>query len=129
MPWKNLEARKEYDKQYAIEHRDVYRCAQKRYRIRRREDLRYRVALKTGGRCHLCGATLQPGWNIDHKHPKSKGGTNEFENLWPACERCNKAANNNHEDDPNATDFPFGSNSVAFGEDYLLLETVYSGKQ
>lgn len=45
---------------------------------------------KTGGLCFYCGVDgtglrLQ----IDHMHPRSRGGSNKLENLIPACAPCN----------------------------------------
>jgi 5-methylcytosine-specific restriction endonuclease McrA len=51
---------------------------------------------KTKGRCYLCQAKLvfeeygkSYGWNIDHKFPRMRGGSNDLKNLWPACASCN----------------------------------------
>lgn len=40
-----------------------------------------------GSECTYCGAEAE---TIDHKLPRSKGGTNHRENLTPACHRCNR---------------------------------------
>ncbi len=40
------------------------------------------------GRCAYCGE-LSGALHIDHKIPKSKGGTNSLDNLYPACSNCN----------------------------------------
>lgn len=59
---------------------------------------------KYGGKCAYCGCELQKGWHIDHiepayhnwsdedvkKHLKNIRGSNEIENLNPACPRCNR---------------------------------------
>ena len=39
--------------------------------------------------CPMCGRQAT-GWEIDHKHPKSRGGTSLAENLWVICEDCNR---------------------------------------
>jgi hypothetical protein len=41
--------------------------------------------------CQLCGATKKHGavLHIDHKIPLAKGGSNENDNLWTLCDRCN----------------------------------------
>ena len=59
---------------------------------------------KTGGRCYYCGkglvnedlldwggkvVTTRHHWNVDHMTPVSRGGTNDNENLVPACVSCN----------------------------------------
>jgi hypothetical protein len=47
-------------------------------------------------RCQLCGRGAKHGINleIDHKHPVSKGGTNDPENLWTLCVDCNRGRSN-----------------------------------
>jgi hypothetical protein len=43
-------------------------------------------------RCQMCGKTPQKHdvvLVIDHKKPRSWGGTNDLENLWALCEECN----------------------------------------
>lgn len=46
---------------------------------------------KTDGKCAYCGGKLEPfgTWHIDHAKPRKQGGSNEFDNLWPACANCN----------------------------------------
>jgi 5-methylcytosine-specific restriction endonuclease McrA len=40
--------------------------------------------------CAYCGDTDGP-FEIDHKHPRSRGGTNEHDNLTVACRTCNRS--------------------------------------
>ena len=48
-----------------------------------------------GGRCYFCGKILPYEWaTIDHLIPKSRGGSNELENLVAACHQCNHAKAN-----------------------------------
>ncbi len=54
---------------------------------------------KTDGCCRYCGKQLAWGnygrvgargaWEVDHSVPRSRGGTDYFRNLWPACVACN----------------------------------------
>lgn len=50
---------------------------------------------KYGGRCAYCGTTLTRGrsgdtaFQVDHLHPRYLGGTDEMDNLIPACRICN----------------------------------------
>lgn len=46
---------------------------------------------KNDGRCWYCGVALPPfdEWEIEHQHPRSRGGSNTIENLVAACRRCN----------------------------------------
>ena len=51
---------------------------------------REKVWDKTGGYCYYCGKKLDPNnWEIDHKIPKSRGGTDALDNLVPCCPECN----------------------------------------
>lgn len=54
-------------------------------------ELKDQVWLKSNGHCSYCGLPLLPFTNftIDHVHPVSDGGTNEFANLVPCCKNCN----------------------------------------
>jgi hypothetical protein len=45
----------------------------------------------SGGKCAYCSTTLQlaGGWHVEHKTPRSKGGTNAPDNLVASCVGCN----------------------------------------
>lgn len=49
------------------------------------------VFSKTNGRCWYCGADIEPfgNWEVDHQHPRSRGGSDSIDNLVPACRKCN----------------------------------------
>jgi len=54
--------------------------------------LRAKVRAQAGNRCGYCLARQEyVPWvlEIEHIVPKSKGGTNDEENLWLACRSCN----------------------------------------
>lgn len=53
---------------------------------------RFSILKRDGYRCQLCGATARDGarLEIDHKHPVSKGGGNDPDNLWTLCHECNR---------------------------------------
>lgn len=53
--------------------------------------LRFAILKRDNYRCQLCGATAQDGvkLEVDHKHPKSRGGPATMENLWTLCYPCN----------------------------------------
>lgn len=46
---------------------------------------------KTDGHCVYCGKALHPfdDFTIDHLKPKAKGGDDSWDNLVPACMKCN----------------------------------------
>lgn len=54
---------------------------------------------KTGGSCRYCRKQLswsnygrvgaRGAWEVDHSVPISRGGTDYYRNLWPACVSCN----------------------------------------
>jgi hypothetical protein len=58
-----------------------------------------RIYRKTSGYCHLCHAKLsrknygqvgkRGAWQVEHSVPRSKGGTDHLNNLFPACVSCN----------------------------------------
>jgi hypothetical protein len=60
---------------------------------------------KTSGKCHICGkglcfsnfgnSGLRGAWEIEHSIPKSCGGTDHFNNLFPAHIPCNRSKSNN----------------------------------
>lgn len=52
---------------------------------------RYDVLRRDGFRCQYCGGTPRGGYvlHVDHKVPRSKGGTNAMSNLVTACSLCN----------------------------------------
>jgi len=50
---------------------------------------RQKVFDKTGGKCWYCGKMTGDDFVVEHAHPRSKGGTNDIDNLLPACRACN----------------------------------------
>lgn len=53
--------------------------------------LRFQVLERDGFRCRYCGRSVEDGakLQLDHVHPKSKGGKWERNNLITACQECN----------------------------------------
>jgi hypothetical protein len=65
-----------------------------------KESLRYEVLQESGGRCALCGATSEDTrLEVDHIVPRSKGGSNDKENLQVLCDRCNRGKSNRDDTD------------------------------
>ncbi len=51
---------------------------------------RLNIYRKTKGRCYLCGEFVDfDSFEIDHRIPVSKGGTNDYRNLFCSCHCCN----------------------------------------
>jgi hypothetical protein len=56
---------------------------------------------RTNGRCHICGEKLsfnnygkigeKGAWEIEHSHPRSKGGSDHLNNLYASCISCNRS--------------------------------------
>jgi hypothetical protein len=45
---------------------------------------------KCGGHCAYCGKEIDcKDMQVDHVHPKHKGGSDDIDNLMPACRACN----------------------------------------
>lgn len=53
---------------------------------------RWAVFKRDGYRCRNCSA--EHDLTVDHIHPRSKGGTNNLDNLQTLCARCNSAKGN-----------------------------------
>jgi len=52
--------------------------------------VRYQVYRKYNGCCAYCGKKiLYQDMQVDHVKPKKLGGTNDIDNLLPACRLCN----------------------------------------
>src|SRR5690349_1910341 len=51
----------------------------------------------TDSRCHVCRRDdLVPSnyaalWEVDHVHPRARGGSDDLSNLLPACVPCNRS--------------------------------------
>lgn len=56
------------------------------------DSIRYQVLKESGGRCALCGITKTDSpLDVDHIIPRSRGGSNEKENLQALCIKCNRS--------------------------------------
>lgn len=51
------------------------------------DERRQRIYAKTRGRCFYC--VRVPAEQLDHMHPKSRGGSDDDENMIGACTKCN----------------------------------------
>lgn len=61
-------------------------------------EIRNYLLTKWNHTCAYCGAKDVP-LEIDHIHPKSKGGSNRVSNLTIACHKCNQAKSNKNIED------------------------------
>ncbi len=65
------------------------------------EAKRRKIFERTEGRCHICRKKLawrnygvhgtRGAWEIEHSNPRSLGGTDRLNNLYPACIACNRS--------------------------------------
>lgn len=52
-------------------------------------ELRAFIFARDGRICGICSGVAGP-FEIDHKHPYSRGGSHDAENLWVLCKGCNR---------------------------------------
>ena len=65
-----------------------------------------KIYTKTDGNCHICHGKLsfsnygshgeRGAWEVEHSNPKSKGGTDNLNNLFAAHIRCNREKGAQH---------------------------------
>ncbi len=48
------------------------------------------------GKCANCSVSIKLGYEVDHIHPLSKGGSNAIRNLQLLCMPCNRKKSNKH---------------------------------
>lgn len=61
------------------------------------KDIRFKVFWRDGFTCQYCGRKPpEVVLEIDHIVPRSKGGTDNIENLVTACRDCNRSKNKKH---------------------------------
>ncbi len=63
-----------------------------------------RIYDRSSGYCHICLGKVyfknyarpagRGAWEVEHSKPKSKGGTDHLNNLYPACIVCNRDKSN-----------------------------------
>ena len=93
----NRDRMAEVNRRWAAQNREAVRAIQHNFRARRdsipgeltAEALIGKLELQ-GGRCYYCGGELAE-WQVEHKIPKSLGGSNHPANVCIACPSCNAA--------------------------------------
>lgn len=55
--------------------------------------IKHYLVNKQGGKCYYCNKKLQE-LSLDHKQPRSKGGTDHISNLAITCYYCNNTKGN-----------------------------------
>lgn len=69
---------------------DISQAVKKAKRKKLLERKRLLIYRKTKGHCYLCGDFVDyNAFEIEHKVPISKGGTNDLSNLYCSCHYCN----------------------------------------
>jgi len=93
---KNLDKAREYSRKYKKNHpekmKEIRRAYRERHPLMRRYKLRFEILKRDNFTCQYCGRNvIEDGikLQIDHIHPKSKGGINSRMNLITACSDCN----------------------------------------
>lgn len=79
--------KEELKNQAAYYKNKIGRTSNKKYRQRISKNKRKQVYERDNYSCQICGSTQD--LTIDHFIPLSKGGTNDKENLWTLCNKCN----------------------------------------
>jgi 5-methylcytosine-specific restriction endonuclease McrA len=71
----------------------IHTAANPLIKHRKSKNIKQQVKFDAAGCCYYCGA---PGLDlqVDHKIPKSRGGTDARGNLVAACRNCNSAKGN-----------------------------------
>ena len=73
-------------------------CKRKKFTVEERKKI-YR---KTKGRCYLCGDFVDfNSFEVEHRIPISKGGTNNIKNLYCSCHICNTIKSDIYQEDFN----------------------------
>lgn len=95
---RNREQKREYNRQWQRNNRDLNLAGSQRYRARKRgaqgthtaEDLRL-IYESQKGLCWWCEKPVGDSYQVDHRIPLSRGGSDNPENLVIACPACNQS--------------------------------------
>lgn len=89
---------REYSKRFRVKHPEkirAYRANATKHHVNPstpKLSLRFRVFLRDNFTCQYCGRNVKEDsikLELDHVHPKSKGGVDRFENYITSCKDCN----------------------------------------
>lgn len=75
-------------------------CAYLRVPYRKIELSRKNILRRDGFKCQYCGTTA-PTLTVDHIIPRSRGGSDQWDNLTTACVSCNNRKGNRTPDEAN----------------------------
>jgi len=86
---------------------------------------RQRILRRDKFRCIMCGQGSEDGAKLecDHRIPRSKGGTNEDENLQTVCAQCNKGKGGDYVENPVDT----ADIDRKLHESKVILRKIYDG--
>ena len=75
-----------------IEKHENYKNTKEYQRGLMTEKLRFKVLMRDGKKCKLCGRGAEDGvkLHVDYIRPIAKGGKTELNNLQTLCEQCNR---------------------------------------
>lgn len=81
-----------------IEEKSISKKKQKHKQFSK--SMRLNIYEKTQGHCYLCGESVKfNSFEVEHKIPLSKGGTDDISNLYCSCHKCNKIKRNIYYED------------------------------
>ncbi len=85
------EQEKAYEERHKVVRERIERAEEERKKPRQVSKSRRVVFERSDGKCFYCSTSLviEYGWHVEHKIPRSKGGTDLPDNLVAACAPCN----------------------------------------
>jgi 5-methylcytosine-specific restriction endonuclease McrA len=86
----NVDARAR-QKKWREENKDRVREFRRAWRDRAAPETLAGLLAAQGGRCKLCGDSLEKARHLDHIQPKSRGGASVIENYQYLCPPCNQS--------------------------------------
>lgn len=96
---KNRERLREYNRRYEAAHRAEKAARSRNRRALERSGSHTVAEVQTmykdqNGLCAYCESSLNLRYEVDHMHPVSRGGSNDWTNLALTCQNCNRRKSN-----------------------------------